>query len=53
MFDAHVRAWKTHLEREQMATLLRARWRVNAEWERKLSGVSRRIEGYRDRPWRT
>ena len=53
MFDAHIRAWKKHLERTEMRALLAAKFRVTEDWRMKWGEIDRRTRDYRERKWLT
>lgn len=53
MFDAHILAWKKHLEREEIKVLLAAKFRVTDDWRRKWAIVQASVEASKGRKWLT
>lgn len=53
MYDAHIRCWKRHLEREEMRALLSARYRVVETWRNQWQRIQKHNESLKERPWQT
>ena len=53
MFDAHVRAWKRHLERLEIRRLVAMRSEIEKGWRVKWVAIEERRKTLKERAWRT
>jgi hypothetical protein len=53
MYDAHIRAWKRHLERIEMKTLLASKFRVTDDWRHQWNAIEARRKAMTERKWLT